>query len=416
MTWYKKASKNNLEIGDNNPIKEKLQQAVDSYVQKCERVQPAYYVNPRYQRYDFDPNNPQHVEKELGKDYDKSFEIKNGNHPSFLKCKGSASGLAEYLKKLGFKARVVAGWYGHADRDYSTGKSPGLYDATPPQNFGTNAEEHWWVEAEGYYIDTSSAQFHPRNPNKQFEYTIKEKEAAIESQDYYPVRRFPLGRAAPLPDNVRKMVQKIISLKRFQTGRSSNYGDLQSLNEWIGINAKRYGLSEEQASDIQNSIRAASSEDFYFADERKMSRLFGEAFDEIPEDSKLIREDKKAKPFKLQHIKPNSMGIVRISRLGISLSSTINMKYDDRFENLKRVIKNAWSLPETLSFSTSKYETTNNYGSVFFTAYCEVKMNGENPGNPFDMYFSGRLNPEQMDSIRTVFMAMKAAGYKLDFF
>ena len=414
MSWYKQAVKNQLSLNDKESTKDRLKIAVETYLNGKNQAKPAYYVNPRRQNYDFDINNSEHIEKELGKDYDKSFEVKTGNHPSFLTCKSAASSLAEYLKKLGFKARIIAGWYGHADKDYSTGKSPGLYDAMAPSGFGTNPEEHWWVEAEGYYIDVASGQFHPRNPSKQSAYILKDKQEAIKDQDYYPVRRFPLGRAVPLPDGAAKMVQQIASMKKFQAGKSSNRTDLYSLCEWISKSSGKYGITEEQASDIVTSLMS-ETEEFFFADVRKLSRFFGEAFDEIPESNTLKREDQKAKPFKPVYVKPNSMGTVKLQYGKLYLNSSYEIKYNDRFTKLKDVIKNAWTLPNTLSFSPTKYESVNNYGVMLFSAYCDVKMEGYQ-GNPFDLCLYGKLNEDETKAIKEVFNAMKTAGFKLAFY
>lgn len=415
MSWYKQAIQNQLGLNDRDSTQDRLKAAVESYLKDKNPAKPAYYINPRLRHYeDFDINNPEHVEKELGKDYDKSFEIKRGNHPSFLTCRSAASDLAQYLKNLGFKARVVAGWYGHADKDYSTGKSPGLDDAWPPDGFGTKPEEHWWVEAEGYYIDISNAQFHPRNPSKQTPFTLKDKQEAIKDQDYYPVRRFPLGRAVPLPDGAAKMVQQISSIKKFQAGESSNRNDLYGLCEWISKYAKKYGLTEEQTSDIIASLKA-ETEEFYFADVRKLSRIFGEAFDEIPESNALKREDQKAKPFKPVYVKPNSMGTVKLQYGKLYLSSSYDIKYNDRFTKLKDVIKNAWTLPNRITFSPTKYESVNNYGVMLFSAWCDFQMEGYQ-GNPFELCLYGKLNESETKAIKDVFNAIKAAGFKLAFF
>lgn len=416
MSWYKIATQNNPEIGPGASIKTRLEEAVKAYLSNRPQTKPAYYINPRWTR-DFDTNNQEHIEKELGKDYDKSFEVKKGNHPTFLTCRNEAAGLAKYLKDLGFKSRVVAGWYGHADRDYSTGKSPGLDDAWAPEGFGTSPQEHWWVEAEGYYIDLASSQFHPRNPSKQQSFILENKQDAVKNQDYLPVRRFPLGRAVPLPDGANKMVQQIASIKKFQTGNSSNRNDMYYLCEWISKYAEKYGLTEQQTSDIIASLKAEVDGDgFYFADVRKLSRIFGEAFEEIPEDKKLIRQDQEAKPFKQKAIKPNSMGTVKFSRDRIMLSTTIYPDLKERFEKLKQAIRNSWKLPNKLTFSAMETEHVNNYGVNLYTASCKMLMQGYPFDGPFELYFNNRLSAPEMDAIKEVFNAIKAAGFKTAFY
>lgn len=263
--------------------RERLESAVAEYMSKSKEAKRCYHIT-RPNNINFDPSNPNHVEEELGKDYDKNFEVAPfKHHPASFTCSLAAEGLVKFLREKGFKARKVAGWYGNAEKGYHTGISHGLNSTSPPRGFGTNPQEHWWVEAEGYYIDLTSAQFHPRSPRDQKSLSIRDKHDAFLQGDYMPVRRFPLGRSVQLPPNVMRMVDKIISLKKFSKGHSSNYSDSKSLEEWIKKNAPRYALSESRVEDIISALRAQTRPGFHFGDKGAIERLFGEAFDDIEE-------------------------------------------------------------------------------------------------------------------------------------
>lgn len=411
MTWYRKATTENLNM-QGYDTRTLLEKAVNDYLSNFETKKPAYYIqNPK--NYHFDPKNPDHVKEELGETYDPSLDVKHGHHPSSFKCKATSASLAGYLARKGYKARLVAGWYGNAEPGYYTGQSPSLSDTMRPDGFGTNPQEHWWVEAEGYYIDVTSDQFHPRTPTNQVGLVIKEKPEAIKSGEYLPVRRFPLGRAVKLPDGAQQMVNKIVSLKAFRTGHSTDANDNYKLCEWIKNNGSRYGLTENQVFDISTTLASKNKPGFYLSDVRSLERLFGEAFDNVEEDESLKEQDKNAGEYKRKFFKPNSLGTFRIQRRFLSLSSVNGVDLRENFEKLKSVILSGWTLPESLTFSETKLDQTNNYGTVVFTAYAELQMQGRPFDNPFTLLFNGKLNAPEQDVVRKILDDIKAAGFKI---
>ena len=216
-----------------------------------------------------------------------------------------------------------------------------------------NAQEHWWVEAEGYYIDITSAQFHPTSPQNQEDLVIRDKYDASFTGEYAPFRRFPLGRAVRLPPNAQRMVDKILSLKKFSGGMSSVPSDLENLSEWIERNAPKYAMSKANAEDIVMALRASK---IHFADRRALERLFGDAFDEIKEDEELRKQDAEAKDFKPEP-RPGSRGTVRMDYGGrISLSTAFGRDMAENFEKMKEILGG--------EFSDENKSSSNNYGTV----------------------------------------------------
>jgi len=315
-------------------IRESLESAVREYMSSRPEAKRCYYIT-RPKNFNFDPSNPKHVEDELGSNYDRNLEVVPfKHHPLSFTCANVAEGLVDFLKKKGFKARKVAGWYGNAEPGYYAGYSVGLDDPSPPRGLGMkNPQQHWWVEAEGKYIDITSAQFHPTSPKDQADLVIRDKHDAFVSGDYAPVRRFPLGRSVPLPPNAQRMVDKILSLKKFSKGHSSNHGDSHELAEWIAKNAERYAVSIARVHDIVAALKAQTRPGFYFADRRKMERLFGEAFDDIAEDPSLDESPNEFKP-----TRTTSRGTVRIEGSRVSISSSFPDELEENMEVLKGII------------------------------------------------------------------------------
>lgn len=337
--------------------RERLEAAVGEYMAASPPAKRCYYVaNPR--NLNFDPGNPKHLEDELGPDYDRSTEVVPfKRHPTAFTCASVADGLVVFLRKKGLRARKVAGWYGKAERGYHSGDSPSLDSASPPRGFGTNPQEHWWVEAEGYYVDLTSAQFHPLSPKDQGGMVMRDKHDAFVRGDYMPVRRFPLGRPVPLPPNVMRMVDKIISLKKFASGHSSSHSERESLADWIRRNAPKFSLSASRVDDVVASLHGHSRPGFHFADKRAMERLFGEAFDDIEEDKSL---DEKPSEFKPE--KKASRGVVRFTRSGITLSSTYPDDLDENFEKLKDTVSRV--LPDIKFGESTKSSERGGYGTT----------------------------------------------------
>lgn len=344
----------------NKSTRDRLEGALREYMATKTPAKRCYYItSPRNMH--FDPDNPKHVEDELGPDYDRSTEVMPfKSHPTAFTCASVADGLVNFLRDRGFKARKVAGWYGKAEKGYHTGIQPSLDSASPPRGFGTNPQEHWWVEAEGYYVDLTSAQFHPLSPKDQRDMVIRDKHDAFVHGDYMPVRRFPLGRSVPLPPNVSRMVDKIISLKKFAKGHSSSYSDRDGLAEWIRRNASKFALASARVDDIVAALNAHTRPGFHFADRRAMERLFGEAFDDIEEDKSLDNTPSDFKPEK-----KGSRGVIRFTRAGITLSSTYPDDLEENFEKLKDTVNQV--LPDIKfgeamkSFERGGYGTTIHY-------------------------------------------------------
>jgi hypothetical protein len=316
----------------------------------------------------FDPLNPKHVEDELGAGYDKSLDVVPfKHHPASFTCANVADGLASFLRDRGFKARKVAGWYGNAERSYHTGISPGLDSASRPRGFGKNPQEHWWVEADGQYIDITSAQFHPLSPNNQTELVIRDKHDAFVSGDYMPVRRFPLGRRVSLPPNASKMIDRILSLKKFKDGHSANPSDNDRLAEWIEKNAPRFSLSLSRAHDLISALRAQTRPGFHFADRRSLESIFGEAYDDLKDDdgTKDASEYVPGPP-------KTSRGVVRFTRSGLTLNSTYPDDLESNFRTLKDLIKSALT---DLDFGEpTKASERGGYGSTIH--YISVPLKG----------------------------------------
>jgi hypothetical protein len=321
--------------------RDRLEAAVREYMADHTPPERCYYIT-RPKNINFDPSNPSHIEYELGRDYDKSVKVVPfKHHPTAFRCAGVAEDLARFLREKGFRARKVAGWYGNAEPGYHTGISPSLDSASPPRDFGKNPQEHWWVEAEGRYIDLTSAQFHPLRPKDQKDVVIRDKHDAFVQGDYMPVRRFPLGRSVPLPPNASRMVDKILSLKKFAKGHSSNRSDRDNLAEWILRNAPRFTFSASRAADVVSALYAHTNPGFHFADRRAMERLFGEAFDDLEEDKSL-----EERPSEFKEPEPKaSRGTIRFSPAfsSVTLSSTNGEDIASNFIRLKDVISRHFS-------------------------------------------------------------------------
>lgn len=337
---------------------ERLESAVREYMSTMPEARKCYYVT-RPKNPNFDPKDPRQVRDELGKEYDRNLEVVPfKHHPMSFTCSNVADGLAKFLRERGFKARKVAGWYGNAESGYHAGYSPGLDDPTPPRGVAKNPQQHWWVEAEGYYIDLTSAQFHPTSPENQKELVVRDKHNAFVDGSYIPVRRFPLGRSVPLPPNVQKMVDRILSLKKFSAGHSANPDDNQSLADWIERNAKKYTMSLARVHDVVAALKGHSRPGFHFADRRAMERLFGEAFDDVEEDKSL---DSKPNEFKPEP-KKTSRGVVRFTRSGITLNSTYPDDLEDNLEVLKGIVRT--SLPDAEFGQAEKSSEKGAYGNT----------------------------------------------------
>lgn len=334
--------------------KEKIEIAVREYMKGTPEAKRCYYVT-RPKNMHFDPSNPKHLEDELGPNYDRSLDVVPfKHHPQSFTCVNVADGLAKFLREKGFKARKVAGWYGNAEPGYWTGHSASFDQSSPPRGM-RNAQEHWWVEAEGYYIDITSAQFHPMSPQDQKELKIADKYGAFDDMSYIPASRFPLGRSVPLPDNAKRMVDKIVSMKSFRAGHSTDPGDNHKLGEWILKNAVKYGIATTRAMDIVHSLNSLAKPGFYFADTRAMERLFGEAWDDIEEDEGLKELDKNPEEFK-PAAKPGSMGTVRMDYGGRISLTTTSSDIQSNFNKMKDIIDT--------DFSAEDKSSTNNYGTV----------------------------------------------------
>lgn len=341
----------------NRSSRERLEEAVREYITKKPPAKRCYYItNPKSMH--FDPSNPKHVEDELGSDYDRSIEVVPfSRHPTAFTCSSVADGLVNFLRDRGFRARKVAGWYGRAEKGYHTGAQPSLDSASPPRGFGTNPQEHWWVEAEGHYVDLTSAQFHPLSPKDQRDIVIRDKHNAFVQGDYMPVRRFPMDRSVPLPSNVSRMVDKITSLKKFSDGHSSNHSDRDGLAEWIRRNAPKFALASARVDDIVAALHAHTRLGFHFADRRAMERLFGEAFDDIEEDKSLDNNPNEFKPKKKV-----SRGVIRFTRSSITLSSTYPDDLEENFEKLKETVNQI--LPEIEFGEATKSSERGGYGTT----------------------------------------------------
>jgi hypothetical protein len=346
--------------------RERLEAAVREYMSKNTPPKQCYYI-PSPNKMDFDPSNPKHLEDELGPDYDRSLDvIPFKHHPTAFKCRGVADGLVTFLRDKGFRARVIAGWYGNADKGYRTGGDARLYAASPPQDFRGRGsrQEHWWVEAEGQYVDLTSAQFHPTSPKDQRHLVIRDKRTAFGDGEYAAVRRSPLRRAVPLPPEATRMIDKIISLKKFQNGKSSNYSDVYNLTQWILKNAPKYGMEDWRAKDITMSIEEMG--EFYFADRTSMEALFGEGYDDMEEDESL-------KGRKSNFVPPvtTSRGTVRFRKNFVSLSSVSPEGMEENMEVLKSLIKS--HNPGVIFGDNEKRSMPARGGDVY---YVEADMEG----------------------------------------
>jgi hypothetical protein len=194
------------------------------------------------------------------------------------------------------------------------------------------------VEVGNYIVDLTSSQFHPATPDKQNDMAIRDKSNSLYDGSYATVRRSPLGRAVRLPPNATKMVDKILSMKKFSLGHSSVPSDNGELSEWILKNHNKFSVSLAAAQDVAAAIRGNTKPGFHFADRRMLERSFGEAFDDLEEDEELKRQDENPPEFKPAGRKA-SRGTLRYSRNRAVLSSTSPEEMTDNFEALERVFK-----------------------------------------------------------------------------
>lgn len=341
-----------------------LERAVREYMSTRPEAKKCYYIT-RPKNMHFDPSNPKHVEEELGTNYDKSLDvIPFKHHPASFTCANVAEGLVVFLRKKGFKARKVAGWYGNAEPEYYAGYAIGLDDPSPPKGFGSNPQQHWWVEVDDYYIDITSSQFHPKRPDNQVDLVIKNKNDAMNSGEYMPVRRFPLGRNVRLPSNVQAMANKILSLKKFAHGHSSNHSDNRNLSDWIEKNAHKYEMPLSKIQDIIASLKASTRPGFYFGDRTSIEKLFGEAYDEIDElnDDSVVDFKPKLK---------SSKGVVRISRSNVSLSSTYPDDLEKNFKLLRDIVLSKFPDADLSDIKISSEK--GGYGSTIHFASASMK-------------------------------------------
>lgn len=339
--------------------KDRLEAAVGEYMATEPPPERCYYVPYS----NVNPDSPEEMERLVGAGYDRTTKAVRGEHPTAFTCIGVAHGLAEFLKEKGFRARVVAGWYGRVGKGYPP-EEIRLDSPSPPGGaFGwSNSRQHWWVEADGFYVDLTSAQFHPLSPHDQRRVVVRDKSTAFGDGEYAPVRRLPLGRRAKLPEGIVRMIDRIVSLKKFARGRSGNNNDRNDLYEWIKKNASKYGLEERRLDDLATSMRG---HDFHFADRSAMVRLFGELFDDMDDDDS--PED--ATPFAPPEPK-RSRGTVRYSRNSITLSSTAPDHMEDNFAALVELMKKHFPTMKVGEPERSSYK--GRHGEVFETrAYLE---------------------------------------------
>lgn len=314
-------------IESSQDAKARLEAAVREYMATSPPPERCYYVPYS----DVNPDSPEEMERLVGPGYDRTIRAVRGDHPTAFRCVGVAHGLAKFLNEKGIKARVVAGWYGKAGIGTHSDEIR-LDSPWSPEGFkGERPRQHWWVEADGFYVDLTSSQFHPLSPRDQRDLVIRDKSTAFDDGEYAPVRRLPLGRSVKLPDGIVKMVDKIISLKKFARGRSGSWQDRDELQNWIRKNATRYGLDAGRMNDLFLSMQG---QDFHFADRAAMVRLFGEVFDDMEEDD--APED--TAPFKPPEPK-RSRGTVRHSRNSVTLSSTSPDQMDDNFAAFVAILK-----------------------------------------------------------------------------
>lgn len=317
MEWLSESSQD---------AKARLETAAREYMATNPPPEQCYYVP----HYDVNTDSPEEMERLVGSGYDRSTKVVRGDHPTAFRCIGVAHGLAKFLNEKGFRARVVAGWYGKAGRG-SHSDQIRLDSPSAPEGFkGERPRQHWWVEADGFYVDLTSAQFHPLSPRDQRDLVIRDKSTAFDDGEYAPVRRLPLGRRAKLPDAIVRMVDKIVSLKKFANGRSGSWQDREELQNWIRKNSARYGLEPRRMDDLFLSMQG---HDFHFADRVSMVKMFGEVFDDMEEDD----APKDATPFKPPEPK-RSRGTVRRSRASVTLSSTSPDQMDDNFAALVAIL------------------------------------------------------------------------------
>lgn len=353
---------------------ERLEAAVREYLAGRPEAKRCYYVT-RPKNPNFNPSDPKQVEDELGPGYDRNLEVVPfKHHPSSFTCVSEADGLAEFLRKRGFKARKVAGWYGNAERGYSAGYTPSLHDdhPSPPRGFGSNPQQHWWVEVGNYVIDVTSAQFHPTNPKDQAGMVVRDKGAALYDGSYMAVRRFPLGRAVRLPPNATKMVEKILSLKKFARKHSSVPSENDELCDWIMRNRERFSMSLARAQDVVAAIRAQTRPGFHFADRRMLERAFGEAFDDLDEDEELKRQDENPSDF----VAPKDVqrGTVRLARSRFGSRLVLSSVYGEEIESNMEVLKDLLKTKVPgVEFGETERHSENSYGNTVHYASAKVE-------------------------------------------
>lgn len=351
---------------------DRLEAAVREYLAGRPDAKKCYYVT-RPRNPNFDPGNPKHVEDELGPDYDRSLDVVPfKHHPQSFTCVNAADGLAEFLRKKGFRARKVAGWYGNAEQGYYAGYAPSLGDSSPspPHGFGRNPQQHWWVEVGNYVIDITSAQFHPTSPKDQSDLIIRDRGNALYDGDYMAVRRFPLGRAVRLPPNAARMVDKILSLKKFASKHSSVPGENEELCDWIMRNREKFSMSLARAQDVVAAIRAQTRPGFHFADRRMLERTFGDAYDDVEEDDDLKKQDEK--PVEFSTPEKKQRGTVRFVRSRLILSSFFSEGLEESMGMLKGVVRSKF--PE-VEFRDTEIYSEKSYGNTIH--YASARADGE---------------------------------------
>lgn len=266
-----------------------IRQIAEQYraeLEQAQKYQPAYYGYPK--RWGVVPEG-------RVKDYDPSFPTDTDReyHPLAGGCRGIATTLAHKLSQAGIQARAIGGWFQQPGSGMHYPESYMAIGPTLPSGKTISGKQHWWVEAEGYYVDISADQFFPDDPKRQIanRVMIMPKEASEES--HWPHRRRPLYRNVPLPENLEQMAQAIVSSTRPNlagldiSGEKGKNRFMQWITTW---GKKKFGLSDRDVYELNATI-VHEDIDTNLGSIAQVRRLLGEIVPDTADQPKGGRED-----------------------------------------------------------------------------------------------------------------------------
>lgn len=244
-----------IRFDDGGGVPNGLMDIVENYRKKLdENAPPAYYGFRGYSDRNLSEQQVKIELQRFGIQYDAKYPIANASdHPNHSMCSNASYSLAKKLRDAGFNARVIAGYYLHAGQGYYVEPSmtASSFRIDVPEAEGSfSAEEHWWVECNGLYIDVTADQFHPYDPQKQEENRIivgKKEDLVMKS--HYPIRREFLGTNGTMTPELDVLAEKMnVKLAKKKLDSYGIYG----IKHWV---KKAKGLTPQQVIDLNAQIK-----------------------------------------------------------------------------------------------------------------------------------------------------------------